>query len=143
VEDDEEEEERVREWIGRLEASAGALEDVEGESPTDFCESACDAWQSIAMVESPPPTNPAILIILESFTALTRVMTAVSKDWADTPDVRARLARNDAEQQVGDALNAILRDARHWLTDGPPSEDQIKERIASGQRPVEWCNSDR
>ena len=132
MDDDEQEAiHQVCDWIGRLEAFAGALDDLEGETPTNFCESACDAWQSIAMVDSPPPTNPAILIIVESFTALTRVMTAVSKDWADTPDVRDRLTRSDVEQLVTEVLDAILRDARRWLTDGLPSGDQIKERIAS------------
>jgi len=131
MEDEQEEVERVREWIGRLEAFAGALDDLEGETSTDFCESACDAWQSVAMVDSPPPTSPAIVIVVESFTALTRVMTTVSKDWADTPDVRDRLTRSDVEQLVRDALDAILRDARQWLTDGVPSGDQVKDRIAS------------
>ncbi|MDH6246077.1 hypothetical protein [Mycobacterium sp. OTB74] len=89
--DEQEDVAHLREWIGRLEAFSGALEDLEGESPSDFCESACDAWKNIAMTDSPPPTSPAVLVITESFAVLTRVMTKVSTDWADTPDVRDRL----------------------------------------------------
>ena len=51
---------------------------------------------------------PAILIIVESFGALSKVMTTVSMDWADTPDVRDRLTRSDVEQLVKDALDSIL-----------------------------------
>jgi hypothetical protein len=123
--------ERLRHWIGLLEAFAGALEDLEGETPIDFCESACDTWQQIAMDDSPPPTSPAILIITESFAALTKVMTAVSGDWADTPDVRDRLTRRDVEQQLRDVLETNLQEARGWLTGDPPSGDEIKERNAA------------
>jgi len=128
---DEVEAERLRDWIGLLEAFTGALEDLEGETPTDFCESACDAWQQIVMDDSPPPTSPAILIITESFAALTKVMTAVSGDWADTPDVRDRLTRRDVEQQLRDVLETNLQDARGWLTGDPPSGNEIKERNAA------------
>lgn len=81
MDSDDQEVERLREWIDKLEAFSGALEDLEGESPTDLCESACDAWQHLLMENSPPPTSPAVLIISESFALLTKVMTQVSTDW--------------------------------------------------------------
>jgi hypothetical protein len=71
------------------------------------------------------------LIIVESFGALSRVMTTVSMDWADTPDVRDRLTRSDVEQLVKDALDGMCRDARRWLSEGLPSDDEITQRIAS------------
>jgi len=39
--DEQEDRALLREWIGRLEAFSGALDYLEGESPGDFCESAC------------------------------------------------------------------------------------------------------
>jgi hypothetical protein len=127
---------RVREWIGRLESFSVALEDLKGESPTDFCESACEAWQHIAMEDRPPPTSPAVLMITESFVLLTRVMTEVSTDWADTPDVRDRLARSDVEQLVRDGLESILDEAQLWLEEGLPSADQIGDRNVAARAVV-------
>jgi hypothetical protein len=128
VDSDDQEVERLREWIDKLEAFSGALEDLEGESPTDLCESACDAWHHIAMENSPPPTSPAVLLISESFAVLTKVMTQVSTDWADTLDVRDRLTRSDVERMIREGLAPILDDARRWLEDGLPSTDQVAER---------------
>lgn len=137
MEDDEQEEaERVRVWVGRLDAFASALDALDGETPTGFCESACDAWKSTAMVGYPPPTSPAILIILESFAALSKVMTTVSMDWADTPDVRDRLTRSDVEQLVRDALDGIVREGQRWVTEGLPSDDEIKQRTAAASAGV-------
>ena len=128
MDDNEVEVERLREWLGLLEAFSDALEDLEGESPTDLCESACDAWHHIAMENSPPPTSPAVLLISESFAVLTKVMTQVSTDWADTLDVRDRLTRSDVERMIREGLTPILDDARRWLEDGLPSADQVAER---------------
>src|SRR5208283_1646481 len=131
VEDEQEEVARVRDWIGRLEGFISTLDGLDGATPYDFCESACDAWKNIAMVGYPPPTSPAMLIIVESFGALANVLTTVSMDWADTPDVRDRLTRSDVEQLVKDALDGICRDARRWLSEGLPSDDEVKQRAAS------------
>ena len=117
--------------MGRLEAFRAALVDLNGETPTDFCESACNAWQHIAMDGSPPPTSPAGLIISESFAALAKVMTQVSTDWADTPDVRDRLTRSDVERIIRDGLAPLLDEAQHWLETGLPSAEQIAERNAA------------
>ncbi|MFB1298799.1 hypothetical protein ACAG24_025175 [Mycobacterium sp. pW049] len=137
MDDEQEEVERVREWIGQLEAFSGALGDLEGESPTDYCESACNAWQHIAMDGSPPPTSPAVLIISESFAVLTRVMTQVATDWADTPDERDRLTRSDVEQMVRDGLAPILDETKRWLDANFPSPEQIAERNAAVRTVIE------
>ncbi len=137
VEDgDQEEVERVWDWIDRLDSFTSTLDALDGETPTDFCESVCDAWKSIAMTGSPPSTSPAILIILESFAALSHVMTTVSMDWADTPDVRDRLTRSDVERLVKDELNRIVRDGQRWLTAGLPSNDEIRRRTAAASAGV-------
>ena len=52
--DEQEEIERVREWIGRLEAFASALDDIEGNSATDFANDVLEAMQSVVM----PLTGP-------------------------------------------------------------------------------------
>ncbi|CPS19921.1 hypothetical protein [Mycobacteroides abscessus] len=122
---------RLREWVDRLDAFSGALEDLEGESPIDFCESACDAWKNIAMTDSPPQASAAVLVVTESFAALTTVMTEVSADWADTPDVRDRLTRSDVEQLLRNRLASVLGEARQWLAEGLPSADEIAARNAS------------
>jgi hypothetical protein len=43
MEDDQEALDQVRDWIGRLEAFASALDDIDGDDATDFCDSALDA----------------------------------------------------------------------------------------------------
>lgn len=123
--------ERVLDWTGRLEAFASALDDVEGEGAIDFCDSACEAWQSIAMSEPPPNTSSAILIVIEPLNALMKVMTTVTMDWADTPDVRDRLTRDDAQRIAKDALDDILHDCQQWPSEGMPSSDHIQQRIST------------
>lgn len=128
---------RVRNWMDRLAAFNEALGDLEGDTPTDFCESACNAWQHTAMDGSPPPTSPAVLIIGESFAVLTKVMTQVSADWADTPDVRDRLTRSDVEQLVRDGFTPILAEAQRWLEQGLPTAEHVAERNAVVRAVVE------
>lgn len=128
---EQEEVERVRVWIGRVEAFASSLGDIDGETPINFCENAGEAWQSVVMGDRPPPTSPAMALIVESFAALTQVMTTVTMDWADTPDVRDRLTRSTTQRLMKDALNAIVRVGNRWLAEGLPSSDEIKERIVA------------
>ncbi|MGH3969219.1 MAG: hypothetical protein ACRDTV_14175, partial [Mycobacterium sp.] len=136
-ENEEEEAEGVLDGVSRLETfTSSTLDTLGGETPTDFCENVCDAWKAIAMVGYPPPTSPAILIILESFAALSQVMTTVSMDWADTPDVRDRLTRSAVERLVKDELDGIVREGQRWLAEGMPSDDEIKQRIATARAGV-------
>jgi hypothetical protein len=41
VDDDQEQVERLRDWVGQLEGFASALNDIDGETPSEFCENAC------------------------------------------------------------------------------------------------------
>ncbi|WP_145238445.1 hypothetical protein [Prescottella equi] len=123
--------ERAHDWTGRLEAFASALDDIDGEAAIDFCENAFEAWQSIALSPPPPNTSSALLIALEPLNTLMKVMTVVTTDWQDTPDVRDRLTRADAQQLAKDALNDVLDDCQRWPSDGMPSTDQIQRRISA------------
>jgi hypothetical protein len=122
--------ERVRDWIGRLQAFVSSLDDIEGTTPSTFGENACEAWQSIAMSDTPPKTSPAILIAFEALNALMKVMAKLAMDWADTPDVRDRLTRDAAQQLAKDELDGIVRHGQRWLSEGMPSAEQIQQRLA-------------
>jgi hypothetical protein len=122
--EEQEEVERVRDWVRRLQAFVESLDGLEGTTPTDFCESACLAWQNTAMSDNPPPASPAALIIGEAFGAITQVMKTVATDWVDTPDVRDRLTRGGAQQLLKDALDGILSSSARWLSEGLPSAEE-------------------
>jgi hypothetical protein len=93
MDDEQEAREQVRDWIGRLEAFADALDDIEGDDATDFCDGALDAWQHIGL-PSVTHAGPQALVIFEALNALAKVGTAAAMDWADTPDVRDRYTRD-------------------------------------------------
>jgi hypothetical protein len=131
VEDDEQEGmERVRDWIGRLEAFASSLDDIDGDDARDFCDNAWEAWQHIAM-PSVTQQTPAVLVIFEALNALAQVSTTVFMDWSDTPDVRDRYTRESAQQLVKDALDGVLSNCKRWLSEGLPPTDQIRQRFVA------------
>lgn len=72
-----------------------------------------------------------MVIALDSLNALLTTITAVTMDWADTPDVRDRFTRESAQQHAKDALYAILRDCRQWLSEGLPSDAVVQQRISA------------
>jgi hypothetical protein len=123
--------ERVRDWVGRLEAFTSALDDIEGEDATDFCDNVCDAWQHIVMEDMPPKTSPAILVSWETLNALAQVGKTVVMDWADTRDVRDRFTRESAQQLAKDALDGVLRETQGWTTEDVPSAEQIQQRLSA------------
>lgn len=131
MEDEQEEVERVRDWVDRLEGFASALDDIDGEDPTEFCENACYAWQSVIMIDPPPRTSPAMVIALEGLNALLQVMTDVVMDWADTPDVRDRFTRERAQDRSKEALDSVVSEGQRWLAEGLPSEAEVQQRISS------------
>lgn len=96
--DEQEEIERVREWIGRLEAFASALDDIEGNSATDFANDVLEAMQSVVMPHVAPARVPSMLLALEAASTVTWATTTVIMDWADTPDVRDRYTRDTAQR---------------------------------------------
>lgn len=122
---------RVRDWVGQLEGFASALDDIDGEDPTEFCENACYAWQSTLMIDPPPRDSPAMVIALEGLNALLQVMTDVVMDWADTPDVRDRFTRERAQDRSKEALDSVVSDGQRWLAETLPSQDEVQQRISS------------
>jgi len=138
VEDEEQEEvERVRVWVGRLQVFAESLDELEGTSPSEFCESACLAWQSTVVSDSPPPASPASLIIIQAAGAMTQVMKTVALDWVDTADVRDRLTREGAQQLLKDSLQGIVSDSERWISEGLPSAEEVQQRIAAAGKGVQ------
>lgn len=130
VEDDQEAIEQVRDWVGRLEEFAAALDDIEGEDATDFCDGALDAWQRIGL-PNVTQAGPQALVIYEALNALARIGTAAAMDWADTPDVRDRYTRDSAQQLVSDALDDVISECKRWLSEGLPPEDEVKQRFTA------------
>lgn len=60
--DDHDEVERGRGWIGRLEAFASSLDDIEGDDATDFADNALGAWQHLALPSVTGITLTALVI---------------------------------------------------------------------------------
>jgi hypothetical protein len=135
--EEQQEVERVRDWVRRLQAFVESLDDLKGTTPTDFCESACLAWQNTAISDNPPPASPAALIIVEAFGTITQVMKTVATDWVDTPDVRDRLTRDGAQQLLKDALDGTLSSSERWLSEGLPSAEEVQQRIAAAKGDVQ------
>ncbi|ADT98058.1 hypothetical protein AU195_14545 [Mycobacterium sp. IS-1496] len=132
--DEQEEIERVREWIGRLEAFASALDDIEGNSATDFANDVLEAMQSVVMPHVAPARVPSMLLALEAASTVTWATTTVIMDWADTPDVRDRYTRDTAQRLVKDALDRVLSNCTRWFSDGLPSEEEVKQRISTAAK---------
>jgi len=131
VEDEEHDEvERVGEWIGRLEAFASSLDDIEGDDATDFANSALEEWQRLAL-PSVSAVSPAALVIFEALNALAKTSTTVIMDWADTPDVRDCHTRDSAQQLMHAALDGVTSDCKRWLSAGPPSPDEIQQQFTA------------
>ncbi len=78
MEDDEQEElERVREWIGQQEALSRRLTTSTGDSATDFANNTLQAMQAVVMPHVVPAQTPAMLLALEAVSAATRATTIV------------------------------------------------------------------
>lgn len=119
----------VGEWIDRLEAFASSLDDIDGESATDFADNALEAWQHLAL-PNVTGVSPSALVIFEGLNALANTSTTVIMDWADTPDVRDRYTRDSAQRLMEDALRDVLSKCKGWLTGSLPSSDEIQQRFA-------------
>lgn len=131
MDDEQEDVAQVREWIGRLEQFIASLSGTDGDDPFDFCENAMDAWKDgVSPDTAPPPTSPAMVVILETFRALAQVMTSATVDYYTTPDVRDRISRDAAQGSLTAALDGVRRDAERWLTEGLPSAEEVQQRTA-------------
>lgn len=120
---------RLRFWIDRLDELISSLDEIDGDNPFDFCENAMDAWKDgVSPDTAPPPTNPAMLIITETFRALAQVMMAATGDYYTTPDARDRMTRAFAQGSLHNALDGVRRDGERWLSEVMPSGEEIRQR---------------
>ena len=123
--------ELLRDWIDRLEGFASALDDIDGETASEYCENACYAWQTALMIDPPPRTSAAMAIALEGLNALLQMMTAVMVDWVDTPDVRDRFTRESAQARCKQALDEVVSKGQRWLAEGLPPAAEVQQRISA------------
>jgi hypothetical protein len=119
---------RLRFWIDRLGEFISSLDEIDGNDPFDFCENAADAWQNTVSSGAPPPTSPAILVVVETFRAVAQVMSAATMDYHATPDARDRMTRAFAQGSLHNALDGVRRDGERWLSEVMPSGGEIKQR---------------
>jgi len=135
--DESEEVERVREWVGRLETFAAALDGIEGGSATEFANNALEALNDAVLPHLVVAKSPSMLLALEAVSAATRATTAVIMDWADTPDVQDRYTRETAEQLLQDALDGVIAEGRRWLSEVLPPSDEVQQRITSAAQDMQ------
>lgn len=88
---------QLRVQLDKLQGFVSSLDGIDEADPMNFCEKACEAWQSVAFVEPPPPLTPAMLVILGALEASANLMAAVMEDYYNTPDVRDRITRGGAQ----------------------------------------------
>ncbi|GJO17860.1 hypothetical protein NJB1507_08340 [Mycobacterium marinum] len=120
----------LRRWLDWLSDFNASLSGLEGDSPLDFCESASDAWHSGFSPDSaPPPGSPAMVIIVETARSLAQAMNSVTRDHYETPDVRDRVTRAEAEQSLREALEGLLQEGETWLNEVMPTAEQIRQRL--------------
>ncbi|SPM42071.1 hypothetical protein MNAB215_4289 [Mycobacterium numidiamassiliense] len=125
-----EEAEPVRDRINRLKTFASSLDDVEGESATEFVDKADDALRAIVNPTlASRARTPEVLLVLEALGAAARVTATIVNDWANTPDVRNRYTRESAQQLFKDALDGVLSNSERWLSEGLPSKEQIQQAL--------------
>lgn len=123
--------ELLRLWIDRLAEFILTLDGIEGDGPFDFIENAMEAYQSgVSPDTAPPPTSPAMLIIVETFRTLAQAMNSATGDYYETPDARDRVTRAVAQQSLRKALESIRQEGERWLTEVMPTAEQVRQRIA-------------
>lgn len=73
-------------WLDQLTDFISTLTGIEGDDPFDFLENAMEAYQSgVSPDTAPPPTSPAMLIIVETFRTLAQAMSSATGDYYETP----------------------------------------------------------
>lgn len=123
--------ELLRLWIDRLAEFISTIGDIEGDDPFDLIESAMEAFRiGVSPDTAPPPTSPAMLIIVETFRTLAQAMNSATGDYYETPDARDRVTRAVAQQSLCKALEGVRQEGERWLTEVMPTAEQVRQRIA-------------
>jgi hypothetical protein len=121
----------LRLWIDRLAAFIASLNEIEGDDTFDFIENAMNAWQGDLSPETaPPPTSPAMLIIVETSRVLAQVMNSATGDYYETPDARDRVTRAVAQRSLRNAVDGIRQEGERWLSEVMPTGEQVRQQIA-------------
>lgn len=134
---DQDEVEKVRVWVERLEAFASGLDGIEGDNATDFANNALEALQAVVMPHVVATKSPAMLLAVEAVVAVAQATADVIMDWADTPDVRDRYTRDTAQSHLKAVLDDVLSTCRGWLSEGVPAQDEVQQRIASAAKQMQ------
>lgn len=108
-------------WTGWLDDLIGGLSALPGETATDFCCAAADEWQRSVVEDPPAPGSAAMLALLEAVRALTQVASSAALD--------ERITRDAADAALRAALEGVCNDARGWIDNGPPSAEEIRDRV--------------
>lgn len=108
-------------WTGWLGNFIGGLSALPGETATDFCCTATDEWQRSVMEDPPAPDSAAMLALLEAARALTQVASSAALD--------ERITRGAADAALRAALAGVRNDAQGWIDIGPPSAEEIRDRV--------------
>ena len=114
-----------------------SLDDIAGESATDFANNALEALQAVVMPHIVPAQTPAMALALEAVAAVAQATTDVVLDWADTPDVRDRYTRSTAKAHCKTSLDEVVSARRRWLSEDLPLADEVGQRIASGVKQIQ------
>ncbi|MFC8313788.1 hypothetical protein ACFUEJ_09210 [Gordonia sp. NPDC057258] len=130
--EDDEAKTSLEDWIRKLDGLIAKLDEFDGDSPFDFCEHFMDAWRDLISRETaPPPQSAAMVIVLETMRAQAEVLASAAMDYANTPDARDRMTRNDVQNSMRTALQEVAQRARNWLSTKLPTEDEIREIITN------------
>lgn len=113
-------------WVNRLDAFIPALDAIDADDPFTFCQDAWDIWQGVAAADPPSETNPAMLLVLGVFGALSGVKKSASRRVHRTLEAQNRLTLSAAHAALTDELKAIRKECDRWRHEGLPAADTVK-----------------
>ncbi len=118
-------------WLDRLDAFVTALDAIDADDPYSFCEDAWDIWESAAISDPPPATDPAMLLVLGVIEVLAEAMTSTARDRhsSTTRDVHPTLSGVHAS--LIDQLDAVRKECERWQHEGLPAPAAVKARSAA------------
>jgi len=118
-------------WVDRLDAFITALDAIDADDPYTFCEDAWDIWESAAISDPPPPTDPAMLLVLGVIEVLAEAMTSAARDHHSASTGMERTTLSAVHASLIDELDAVRRDGERWQHEGLPSPAAVKAMSAT------------
>lgn len=120
--------ERVRQldlWIDRLDAFIPALGAIDADDPSTFCQDAWDIWESATAADPPSESNPAMLLVLGVFGALTELKKSISRRIHSTPEQGNRWTVAAAHSTLSADLNTVADECRGWRLKSLPAAADV------------------